>query len=215
MNYEACCGAIALKKYFDTLSAYDVECAGVGPSRGDVAESAIGRQTSHQITSESSNESTGGTSSRVNKEGDGGGSIGARKDASTLNMARMRIQQVESRLLRSLLGYLEKCAPLVRIVQDVGQMKVTQRSSEEDAHEELQRIPIVCFTHANISSRAIVRHCRKHGVVCRACTFLSTTRLWNELGIKDESGGVVRFSLAHYNTLDEIDSCVRILEMLW
>mmetsp|Transcript_14299 Transcript_14299/g.23323 ORF Transcript_14299/g.23323 Transcript_14299/m.23323 type:complete len:521 (-) Transcript_14299:264-1826(-) len=224
MNYEACCGAIALKKYFDMLANYGVESLGVvvGNRRGE--EGDDGHQTSYQITSESSNDHTGATTI-----------IASDDDASTsydVNIARMCIQQVESRLLHHLLGYLQnKCAPLVRIVQDVGKMKIAHvdHHSDDDVIQQLpplvkkkeerklQRIPIVCFAHANIPSRTIVQHCRKHGVVCRACKFLSTDRLWEELGcvsMDDDDGGVVRFSLAHYNTLEEIDECVRILEML-
>jgi len=201
MNYEACCGATALKKYFDMLSAWD-------PKK--TAESSVDHQTSYQITSESSNECRA-TSSNVSQECVVDGDTDARNCASTSNIARMRIQQVESRLLDHLLGYLRQCAPLVRIVEDVGKMTVTP---SDEGGRALQRIPIVCFTHVNVASRAIVRHCREHEVACRAGKFLSTARLWEELGIEDANDEVVRFSLAHYNTLDEINRCVRVLELL-
>ena len=81
---------------------------------------------------------------------------------------------------------------------------------EEVSHQ--RRIPIVSFVHTSIPSCTIVQHCRNHGVICRACKFLSTKRLRDELCIEEE--GVVRFSLAHYNTLDEINVAIRVLEML-
>ncbi|KAL3769116.1 hypothetical protein ACHAW5_008935 [Stephanodiscus triporus] len=150
--------------------------------------SCSSQQTSNQITSESSDVLT--------------------SSSLYMNIASRCIQYVEDRLICRLLGYFQSCTPLVRIIQDAGKMKVTH---DPNGIINLRRIPIVCFVHANISSQAIVEHCRYHGVVCRACKFLSTDRLWDELLIGDD---VVRFSLAHYNTLDEIDQSVRILEML-
>ena len=93
-------------------------------------------------------------------------------------------------------------------------MKVTI-DSEHTAQQNRnpRRVPIVCFLHANIASHRIVEHCRYNGVVCRACKFLSTDRLWNKLGIESDAE-VVRFSLAHYNTLEEIDQSIQILETL-
>jgi selenocysteine lyase/cysteine desulfurase len=57
-----------------------------------------------------------------------------------------------------------------------------------------------------------VEHCRRHQVICRACKFLSTDRFWKEMGIGDV--GAVRFSLAHYNTLEDIDRSIEVLEMM-
>jgi Zn ribbon nucleic-acid-binding protein len=68
------------------------------------------------------------------------------------------------------------------------------------------------YTHANISSQAIVEYCRHQGVVCPACKFLSKDRLWVELRLG--SVNVVHFSLAHNNTPEEIETSIRILETL-
>lgn len=195
MNYEACSGAIALQKYFVTLGInawenFCIECD------GDVSS-----QSSNQITSESSNDHRG--EADVNLP-----TPITRSNSFYVNMAEMYIQYVENRLLSHLVGYLQSCTPLVRIIQDVGEMKVTK-----DSEFNARRIPIVCFLHANISSLKIVEHCRVNGVVCRACKFLSTDRLWNEMGI-EKNTEVVRFSLAHYNTLEEIDRSIQILELL-
>jgi selenocysteine lyase/cysteine desulfurase len=180
MNYEACCGAVALLRYVEKIGIKAYESFVITCSS---------QQTSNQITSESSDVPT--------------------SSSLYMNIASRCIQYVEDRLICRLLEYFQSCTPLVRIIQDVGKMKVTH--DHPNGNNILRRIPIVCFVHANISSQSIVEHCRYHGLVCRACKFLSTDRLWDELLIGDD---VVRFSLAHYNTLDEIDQSVRILEML-
>ena len=153
-------------------------------------------QTSNQITAESSD-----FHSRSNTD---------TPPISHNNIARMCIQHVENRLLHHLLGYLQTCSH-VHIIQDAGQMKIN--SSDDEDKTDLQRIPIVCFVHENINSQAIVDHCRKNGVICRAGKFLSTSKLWNELGIERDVE-VVRFSLAHYNTTEEIETTIRVLEII-
>ena len=181
MNYEACCGAKGLKEYFDLITAKALEMSS--------------RQTSNQITAESSDHSRNITDS---------------PPISHKSIARICIQRVENRLLHRLLAYLKTCVH-VRIIQDAGQMKVN--SSDDEDRTDLQRIPIVCFVHENINSQTIVDHCRKKGVICRNGKFLSTSRLWNELGI-ERNVEVVRFSLAHYNTLDELNTSIRVLETI-
>ena len=160
MNYEACCGAIAVKQYFDMI--------------GSASPTTI-------VDSKS----------------------------SCIDNARKCIQRVENRLLDRVLGYLQSCA-LVRIIQDADQMKVKPYDVENET--DLQRIPIVCFVHASIQSHDIVKHCRRHGIICRAGKFLATNLLWDKLNIRDD--GVVRFSLAHYNTIEEIEAAIEVLELL-
>ena len=187
MNYEACCGAIGLKKYFDTI----------GNGKG------VSSQTSYQLTAEST-------------DGHLDGQILSQQNTSYSckngkNVLRKCIHQLENQLIHRQLGYLQE-RPRVRIIQDTEHMRVTPCDTQH--HEtSLQRIPIVCFVHANIPSHTIVEHCRKYGVICRAGKFLSTTRLWKDLGLEADVS-VVRFSLAHYNTREEIDESIRVLEML-
>ncbi|KAL7537541.1 hypothetical protein ACHAXR_007893 [Thalassiosira sp. AJA248-18] len=129
----------------------------------------------------------------------------------------------ETQLLDHLLGYLQtKHGPLVCVIQDLGDMKARHHDCNDDAvllarkKEILQRIPIVCFVHANISSR-------DSAALSKVWSSM-TCLLWNELGIVEDDneddntvgggGGVVRFPLAHNNTLNEIDEFIRILEMI-
>jgi selenocysteine lyase/cysteine desulfurase len=183
MNYEACSGSIALLKYAEKIGMKAYE---------SFDTTCSSRQTSNQVTSESYYIKT--------------------SSLLYVNIASTCVQYVEDRLVCRLLGYLQSCTPLVRIIQDVGDMKVS-KDPHGNGSINLRRVPTVCFFHASISSQAIVEHCRRHGVLCRACKFLSTDRLWDELLI-GEDVNVVRFSLAHYNTPEEIDASFRILEML-
>jgi len=239
INYEACCGAIALKQYFERMGKKAHESFGMSQYciSGDghvsltvttTSDMCRSSQTSNQLTVESSNDHLGGDGISLCQSTN----YGDDAHCSYIDIARMCIKQVEIRLLDRLLSYLQKCCH-VHTVEDIGEMKVMAHDDskkyvaqqqqqprplirDESTSTDLQRIPIVCFVHDTIPSCEIVQHCRNQGLVCRACKFLSTDRLWDELDIKGEDNvdGIVRFSLAHYNTLEEIDTMIRILEML-
>jgi len=187
MNFEACAGAIALKEYVDMIGKEALRRYVLeGEYDGDA------RQLLHsgKRTSNSNN--------------------------SLINAARTCIHISETRLLHHLLNYLQKtCFNSVRVIQDVGAMKVDDctNSSLADSSNAFSNLPIVSFVHASIPSNDIVQHCRNHGLVCRACKFLSTERLWKEMRIQRDED-VVRFSLAHYNTIGDIDRAIEVLELL-
>jgi selenocysteine lyase/cysteine desulfurase len=180
-NYEACSGAAALILYVEKIGMKASATFDFGRHK------CSKQQASNQITSESADIQSSST--------------------VYLNIVSTCIHHVENRLVSHLLGYFS-CVPLVRIIKDVGKMKVVNNLH---GNRIGRRVPIICFTHANISSQTIVNHCRHHGVICRSCKFLATDRLLDELGISKD---FVRFSLAHYNTLEEIDESIRVLELL-
>lgn len=130
---------------------------------------------------------------------------------SKMTSASVAIQSVETRLVNHLLHRLQDSSSMVRIIQDLGHQQVRHNDNSHVDHA-LPRLPIVAFVHSNIQSCKIVEHCRRHQVICRACKFLSTDRFWKEMGIGDV--GAVRFSLAHYNTLEDIDRSIEVLEMM-
>lgn len=82
---------------------------------------------------------------------------------------------------------------------------------ESQALPMTHRLPTVAFHHNDISSATIVEELSKQKVACRQGAFLCTTQLQEELGWK---GNVTRLSLAHYNTVDEIDFVIGHLEDL-
>ena len=102
----------------------------------------------------------------------------------------------EDRLAERLLGWLRGR----RGVRIIG------RPSATDG----QRVPTISFVVANTPSESIVRHVDGHGIGIRFGDFYAR-RLIESLGLQGQ-GGVVRVSMAHYNTEAEIDRLVCALE---
>lgn len=102
----------------------------------------------------------------------------------------------EDRLAERLLGWLRGR----RSVRIVG------RPSATDG----QRVPTISFVVANTPSESIVRHVDGHGIGIRFGDFYAR-RLIESLGLQGQ-GGVVRVSMAHYNTEAEIDRLINAFE---
>lgn len=102
----------------------------------------------------------------------------------------------EDRLAERLLGWLRGR----RSVRIVG------RPSATDG----QRVPTISFVVANKPSESIVRHVDGHGIGIRFGDFYAR-RLIESLGLQGQ-GGVVRVSMAHYNTEAEIDRLINAFE---
>ncbi|QTN23289.1 cysteine desulfurase-like protein [Rhizobacter sp. AJA081-3] len=102
----------------------------------------------------------------------------------------------EDRLAERLLGWL-RGRKSVRIIG---------RPSATDG----QRVPTISFVVANTPSESIVRHVDGHGIGIRFGDFYAR-RLIESLGLQGHSG-VVRVSMAHYNTEAEIDRLIRAFE---
>ncbi len=73
-----------------------------------------------------------------------------------------------------------------------------------------KRVPTVSFVVDGVQSEAIVRHIDQFKIGIRFGDFYAK-RLIEALGLQDR-GGVVRVSIAHYNTPEEIDRLVRHLD---
>ncbi len=102
----------------------------------------------------------------------------------------------EDRLAERLLSYL-RGQPSVRIVG---------RPSAADG----RRVPTISFVVAGRASEAVVRHVDGHGIGIRFGDFYAR-RLVEALGLQAH-GGVVRVSMAHYNTEAEIDRLIAALD---
>jgi selenocysteine lyase/cysteine desulfurase len=76
-----------------------------------------------------------------------------------------------------------------------------------------RRIPVVSFVHHRICSSRIVQECLNKGIVCRNGAFLSCSRFQQAHGF-DEQDGVVRISLVHYNTADELKQLANVLQSI-
>ena len=78
------------------------------------------------------------------------------------------------------------------------------------AADDDRRVPTISFVVAGMPSQAIVHQMDQHGIGIRFGDFYAK-RLIEALGLQAQ-GGVVRVSMAHYNTLGEIDRLVRLLD---
>jgi cysteine desulfurase family protein (TIGR01976 family) len=88
--------------------------------------------------------------------------------------------------------------------------KKTVRIIGSPAAESRRRVPTVSFVVADTPSENIVRHIDRFGIGIRFGDFYAK-RLIEALGLQGQ-GGVVRVSMAHYNTLPEIDRLIRHLD---
>jgi cysteine desulfurase family protein (TIGR01976 family) len=73
-----------------------------------------------------------------------------------------------------------------------------------------QRVPTVSFVPARVAPEAVVRHLDRFGIGIRWGDFYAK-RLIEKLNLH-ERGGVVRVSIAHYNTAAEIDRLITHLD---
>lgn len=117
--------------------------------------------------------------------------------------AYRRIDFAEAPLLTSLLRILQKCKHI----------RIIESDETLSSISTIKRLPTVSFFHAKIPPQTIVSACEAQGISCRGSSFLCTPHLATEFGF-DHVEGVVRISLAHYNTHAEIDRLLQLLECL-
>jgi cysteine desulfurase family protein (TIGR01976 family) len=75
---------------------------------------------------------------------------------------------------------------------------------------DARRVPTISFVVRDVQSEAIVRHVDAHGIGIRFGDFYAR-RLIEALGLAVQ-GGVVRVSIAHYNTMSDIDRLIQHLD---
>ena len=125
--------------------------------------------------------------------------IGERLGAQGSERERMQaafdaFEVQEDALAERLLAFLRQC-PGVRIIG---------KTSTPD------RVPTISFVVAGVRSEAVVLKVDEHRIGIRFGDFYAR-RLIEALGLAP-LGGVVRVSLAHYNTLEEIDRLITALD---
>jgi cysteine desulfurase family protein (TIGR01976 family) len=76
--------------------------------------------------------------------------------------------------------------------------------------QDAGRVPTISFVVAGVESGSIVRHVDAHGIGIRYGDFYAR-RLIEALGLQAQ-GGVIRASIAHYNTPGEIDRLIQHLD---
>ena len=76
--------------------------------------------------------------------------------------------------------------------------------------DRFERVPTFAFVVEGRDSREVPKHLAKHEIGIRAGHFYAK-RLIDALGF-DKQNGVVRASMVHYNTAEEVERLVRRLD---
>jgi cysteine desulfurase family protein (TIGR01976 family) len=87
-------------------------------------------------------------------------------------------------------------------------VRIIGRESAKDA----LRVPTISFVVGGTQSESIVRHVDGHGIGIRFGDFYAR-RLIDALGLSAQ-GGVIRVSMAHYNSAGEIDRLIEVLDQV-
>jgi len=77
--------------------------------------------------------------------------------------------------------------------------------------EAEKRVPTISFVVEGLRSQAIVEEMDKHKIGIRFGGFYSNKLVFGALGL-EKYGGVVRVSFVHYNTLEEVQKCIKALD---
>ena len=101
------------------------------------------------------------------------------------------------------------CVELLRSLAQIDHVVVYGVRESRDVHH---RVPTVCFTIRGIDAATVAVRCAENCIGVRDGNMYSP-RLLRRLGVPPESG-VVRASLAHYNTLEEVDRFVEVLRKM-
>ena len=104
----------------------------------------------------------------------------------------------EDALAERLLAWLRAS----RAVRIIGRNKV----------KDAGRVPTVSFVVSGVQSQSIVQHVDAHGIGIRFGDFYAR-RLIEALGLAAQ-GGVIRVSMAHYNSAAEIDRLIQVLDQV-
>jgi len=105
----------------------------------------------------------------------------------------------EEKLAASLLDYLNS----------VSEIKIIGSQSPAAA----QRVPTISFVHENFLSNEIVEKVDPHHIGIRFGDFYAK-KLIQDLDIEDKNG-VVRVSLVHYNTQEEVDKLIEVFKTIF
>jgi len=116
-----------------------------------------------------------------------------------LSKAYDKIAQHESILLQRLLDYLITIAA-IRIIG----------VNNSDLN---QRVATLSMVHESLSSRTVVEHVDGHNIGIRFGDFYAV-ELIDHLALREKQG-VIRISLAHYNTADEVEALILTLKKLF
>ncbi len=109
------------------------------------------------------------------------------------------IEAYEERLAKQLLNYLNSVKEIKIIGQKTG--------------SALKRVPTISFIHENFKSSEIITHTDKANIGIRFGDFYAK-KLIQDLGL-EKKDGVVRVSLVHYNTSEEVKKLIQVFKEIF
>ena len=98
-----------------------------------------------------------------------------------------------------------------RFLEFLATKKKTRLIGSADFRSEV-RVPTFSFVVENVRSSVIPPQVDGHEIGIRWGDFYAR-RLINDLGLSD-ADGVVRVSMVHYNTVEEVDRLIRVLDRI-
>ncbi len=128
----------------------------------------------------------------------GSGITNAEINRDNLACAYAKVANHEALLLQKLLDYLSS----------VPEIKITGIADSDPT----QRVATLSIVHESLNSHAIVEHVDQFNIGIRFGDFYAV-ELIDNLGLRNKHG-VVRISLAHYNTQDEVDALIEALKSI-
>jgi cysteine desulfurase family protein (TIGR01976 family) len=109
------------------------------------------------------------------------------------------VAEHEEELSKRVIEFL-KAKPGIRIIGSVD-------------YSRLVRVPTIAFVKEHVKSDSITLASDKDKVAIRWGDFYAR-RLVDDLGLTESNNGVVRISMVHYNTIEEADRLVRVLDKI-
>ncbi|MCB0806686.1 MAG: aminotransferase class V-fold PLP-dependent enzyme, partial [Bacteroidales bacterium] len=79
-----------------------------------------------------------------------------------------------------------------------------------DSHDKHVRVPTISFSVKNVKSSEIPPKVDPHGIGIRWGDFYAT-RLISDCGL-NEQDGIIRISMVHYNTKEEVEKLIKVLD---
>ena len=187
INYEGCSGLEGLGQYFANLASVPL-----GEDKNRNRGSAVSEIS--QLPYESPREEPASVVARHRNPQ-------CLLTPELVAEAFRRIRLTESGLLKALLISLRK-SEKVRVIE-----------IDEQHLSCIARLPVVSFVHKTVEASTIVETCSRNGIACRHGSFLSNPYLLKDFAVSSAEG-VVRLSLAHYNTCYEIETVESILHSI-
>ena len=208
INYEACAGIVGLGAYLYSLAS----CSFDQQETGELSSSSSG-QCSYQGSQSCQDRSQ----TMIMHQFEPADIVHTAITSDQVQEAYRRIRIAEIPLVDSLLQRL-RSSTKVHIIE-----WCPMKQSIDDACLCLARLPVVGLVHDNLQASILLAKCESVGIACRQSTFLCTMYLAQDFGFShqdtnaSEGGneeGILRISLAHYNTVQEIDWLMQALESI-